>query len=895
MTASHAGSAPPTTGSVALLFTDIEGSTRLWEHDAPRMSQALAAHDAIARTTVESHRGTVVKMIGDGMHAVFADPLDALDATIDLQRSLAKAGATAGLTLSVRCGVHFGAVERRDDDYFGAPVNRAARIMSAAHGGQVLVSGAVAEAVRAMLPAPVALRDLGTVRLKDLATPEHVFQLVHPELRSEFPALRSLEAVPNNLPQQPTSFVGRAGVIRDLARLLARSRLLTLTGSGGCGKTRLALQLAADVLEQYPDGAWLVELAALTEPLLVAQATATTLGLKEEAGKALLQTVAAHLADQRALIVLDNCEHLLVASATLVDMLLRRCPGVRVVVTSREALGVAGEQSFRVPSLSVPEPGCAATTDALASFEAIQLFVDRATLARPEFALTDANALAVASICSRLDGIPLAIELAAARVRALSVREIDVKLNERFRLLTGGSRTALPRQQTLRSLIDWSYDLLSEPARRMLQRVSVFAGGWTLEAAEAICAGEGIGTGDVLDLVTSLVEKSLATLDPRAGGSRYRLVETVRQYAREKLLDSAGGEPVRCRHRDYFLALVEASEFALIGPDQAAWLRRLEDEHDNVRGALEWSFAAGGDSALRLCGALQRFWIMHGHHSEGRRWCARALGDVPADAPARAVAKVRNCAGLLAYHQGDCDEARASLEAALSLWRDIGERGGMAVSLNNLGMLALDRNDLEGARSMHEESLAIARELGNRNGMARSLGNLGMVACAQRDYASARLLFEECRTIMRELGDRDGLAAALHSLGAVAYERGDLAVAVAHYVESLAILRELGHRVRIIYSLEELASVAAAVGNPAQAARLWGAGERLREEIGAPAPNDAGYAERVAAARATLADERSFTQAWTAGRALTLEQAIDEASNSWPEAKAPAPTARHAG
>jgi predicted ATPase len=842
------------------------------------MSQALAAHDAIARTAVESHRGTVVKMIGDGMHAVFADPLDAVCATIDLQRSLAKADVTAGLTLRVRCGVHIGAVERRDDDYFGAPVNRAARIMSAAHGGQVLVSRAVADAVRAMLPSPVALRDLGTVRLKDLATPEHVYQLVHPELRSEFPALRSLEAVPNNLPQQSTSFIGRTGEMLELARLLARSRLLTLTGSGGCGKTRLALQVAADALEQYPDGVWLVELAALTEPGLVAQATATTLGLKEEAGKALSQTVAAHLADKCTLIVLDNCEHLLEASAALVDTLLRYCPGVRVVVTSREALGVAGEQSFRVPSLSVPEPGCAATADGLASFEAIQLFVDRATLARQDFALTDANAAAVASISSRLDGIPLAIELAAARMRALSVSEIDVKLSERFRLLTGGSRTALPRQQTLRSLIDWSYDLLNEQARRMLQRVSVFASGWTLEAAEAICAGEGIGTGDVLDLVTSLVEKSLAALDTRAGGSRYRLVETVRQYAREKLLDSAGGEPVRCRHRDYYLALAETSESALIGPDQYAWLRRLEDEHDNLRAALEWSLAAGGDSALRLCGALQRFWIMHGHHFEGRQWCARALRDMPADAPPRALAKVRNCAGLLAYHHGDYDEAWASLESALSLWRGVGDRRGMAVSLNNLGMVALDREDLDGARSMHEQSLAIARELGNRNGVARSLGNLGMVKCAQHDYASARLLFEECRTIMRELGDRDGLATALHSLGAVAYELGDFAAATAHYVESLSILWELGHRVRIVYSLEELASVAAALGNPAQAARLWGAGERLREEIGAPAPNDAEHAERVAAARAALADERSFRQAWTAGRALTLEQAIDEAT-----------------
>ena len=447
--------------TVTLLFTDIEGSTRLWEEDGARMSQALAAHDALARRAVEARHGTVVKMTGDGMHAVFADALDALGATLDLQQALADPEATGGVPLRVRCGLHAGVVERRDNDYFGSPVNRAARIMTAAHGGQVLVSQAVVDCIREVVPAPIALRDLGNVRLKDLATPEHVYQLVHPQLRQDFPALRSLEATPNNLPQQATSFIGRSKELTELKGLLAKTRLLTLTGSGGCGKTRLGLQLAAESLEQFPDGAWLVELAPLSDPGLVSPTVASVLGLKEEPGKPITRTLNEYLADKRLLILLDNCEHVLDACATMADAVLRQCAGVEIVSSSREALGIGGEQTYRVPSLSLPDPKTTHTPESIVQFEAVQLFVDRALLARSDFRVTAQNASTLASICFRLDGIPLAIELAAARVRSLSVEAIDRNLNERFRLLTGGSRTALPRQQTLRSLIDWSYDLLT--------------------------------------------------------------------------------------------------------------------------------------------------------------------------------------------------------------------------------------------------------------------------------------------------------------------------------------------------------------------------------------------------------------------------------------------------
>jgi predicted ATPase/class 3 adenylate cyclase len=866
-------------GSVTFLFTDIEGSTRLWEQDAARMSQALAAHDALAKRAVESRGGRVVKMIGDGMHAVFASPLNAIEATIDLQRALASSAATAGVELRVRCGLHAGSVEFREGDYFGTPVNRAARIMSAAHGGQILVSQAVADVLGTVLRSPVSLRDLGNVRLKDLATPEHVYQLQHPDLRREFPALRSLEAIPNNLPQQSTSFIGREQELVDLERLLGKTRLLTLTGSGGCGKTRLALQVGADALEHYADGVWLVELASLSKAALVPQAVATVLGLREETGKSIPQTLADHLADKRALLILDNCEHLLEAAAGLVDLLLRRCPGLRIATTSREALGIAGEQSFRVPSLSLPPPSGKQTADAIASFEAVQLFVDRAALVRPGFALSDENAAPIASICFRLDGIPLAIELAAARVRTLSVPEIDARLNERFRLLTGGSRTALPRQQTLRSLIDWSYDLLNAPAKQMLQRLSVFAGGWTLEAAEHVCADDDTPAADVLDLLTSLADKSLVAFDAERSESRYRLVETVRQYAREKLMESGAGETVRDRHLDYFVTLAELAEPKLMGAEQTMWLRRLEDEHDNLRAALEWSVATDiGGRALRLCGALQRFWIMHGHGTEGRQWCTRVLSVEPSAAGTLARSKALNCAGLLAYHQLDYDEARRLLEESLAIRRAAGDSRGVAVSLNNLGMVALDQGDLAAARAMHEQSLALARELGNRNGIARSLGNLGMVASEQRDFGTARVLFEECLAIMRQLGDRDGTAIALHSLGGVACDQGQFDASVAYYLESLELLRELGHRPRITYSLAELARVSSALGDAALAGSLWGAAERAREELGmSPQTEGDEHAAQIAAARATLGGE-AFDHAWHDGRALSTEQAVELAA-----------------
>jgi predicted ATPase/class 3 adenylate cyclase len=553
----HRADTSQVTGTVTFLFTDIEGSTRLWEEEPERMRRALARHDAISRAAVESHRGLVVKSTGDGVHAAFDDALDALGAAVDLQQALADP-ATNGVPLRVRCGLHAGIVECRDNDFFGTAVNRAARIMAAAHGGQVLVSQAVATLVNDRLIPGIALRDLGVVRLRDLTSAVHVYQLLHPQLRADFPALRTLEATPNNLPQQLTSFIGRKRELTEVEKLLGRTRLLTLVGVGGIGKTRLSLQLAASVMDQYSDGVWLVELAALADSRDVPLAVASVLGVTEVAGYPVAETLYRFAKDRKLLLILDNCEHLLHACAELAKHLLQAGPDVRVLASSREPLHVAGETSYPVPALTIPKSDPTIALADLEQFEAANLFIDRARSAQPALQWTPQNVVAVANICRRLDGIPLALELAAARVRALSVEKIAARLNDRFSLLTRGDTTALPRQQTLRALIDWSFELLTEHERALLQRLAVFAGGWTLEAAEAVGAGGDVSRTDVLGLLANLVDKSLVTLE--AEGERYRLLETVRQYAQEKLDESGEADQTRKRHLDF-----RAGEFAARG------------------------------------------------------------------------------------------------------------------------------------------------------------------------------------------------------------------------------------------------------------------------------------------------------------------------------------------
>ena len=865
------------TGTVTFLFTDIQGSTRLLDELGDGYVEVLSQHRRVLRAAFAAHCGVEIGTEGDSFFVAFARASDAVAAAAAGQRGL------EGGPVQVRMGLHAGEPSLTAEGYVGLVVHRAARIAAVGHGGQVLLSDAVVALVGGRLPAEVALRDLGSIRLKDLTSPERIYQVLHPRLRADFPALRSLEATPNNLPQQLTSFIGREQAITDIEALLVKTRLLTLTGSGGSGKTRLSLQVAAMSLDQFPDGAWLVELAPLADASLVPQTVASVLGVKEEPGKPITQTLTEHLKTKRLLLLLDNCEHLLDACAKVGNTLMRHCPGVQILASSREALGIAGEQTYRVPSLSLPDRKQAQTPQSLSTYESVHLFIDRALLVRSDFQVTNHNAPALASLCHHLDGIPLAIELAAARVRSLSVEEIDHKLDQRFRLLTGGSRTALPRQQTLRALIDWSYDLLHAPEKLLLQRLSVFAGGWTLAAGEQVGAGDGVDEAEVFDLLTSLSDKSLVVAEQMDEHSRYRLLETVRQYARDRLMESGGGEAVRERHRDYFLALAEEAEPKLLGAGQAEWLQRLEDEHENLRAALDWSLvAAGSNEDLRLCGALQRFWWTRGHLTEGRQWCVRVLGKAGGDERTPERAKALSAAGVLAHHQSEYSAARGRHEESLAIHRQLGDRKGISVSLNNLGNVAYRQGDLASARSLHEESLAIERDLGDRCGIAVSLNNLGNVALDQRDFAAARALYEESLAIERELGGRSGIACSLDNLGLVAYFQADYSAARSLHEESLTIWRELGDLRSIARSLTSLGDAAcgpvvAGLGSCLHAARVWGAADRLRAEIGSPVePNERpAYDLRVAAARAVVGDDAAFDQAWQEGRGLTLEQAIE--------------------
>ncbi|HZO91795.1 MAG TPA: tetratricopeptide repeat protein [Chthonomonadaceae bacterium] len=853
-------------GTVTFLFTDVEDSARLWEQHPEAMREALARYDAILQQHMEANNGYVFKTIGDAFFVIFDTPQEGVAAAVGAQCALHDQDWGAIGTLRARMALHTGVAEERDGDYFGPALNRVARLLAVSNGGQILMSQATCELVRDSLPSEVRLYDLHLHRLKDLQQPEHIFLLLHATLPAEFPALRTLDTLPNNLPQQLTSFIGRETEIATVKGMLAASRLLTLTGSGGCGKTRLALQVAADLLEEYPEGVWLVELAAITDPALVPQTVAAAVRAREEPGRPLIETLANFLRPKSVLLLLDNCEHLVAACAQLAEALLRTCPKLRILATSREALGIPGERSWRVPSLALPDALHLPPREALAENEAVRLFAERAVTAQPSFALTERNAAAVAQICVRLDGIPLAIELAAARVKVLSAEQLAQRLDDRFRLLTGGSRTALPRQQTLRATIDWSYDLLSQAERTLLRRLSVFLGGWTLEAAEAVCAdashapprAAAMGAGEhaaapleagsrenaggpvaaeaVLDLLSRLVDKSLVLVEESAEAeARYRLLETVRQYSRDRLMESEEARDLRCRHRDWFLTLAEGAERRLRGPDQVAWLNRLAQEHDNLRMALEWCRAeedAGAEAGLRLAGALWRFWRVRGYLSEGRERLEAALAQASASERTAQRAKALYGLAALAWGQGDYTSARAYFEECLGIWRALGDKEGIASVLNGLGLLATDQQDYVAARALYEESLALFQELGNKPGLALLLSNLGLVAWHLGDYAEARALTERSLALHRAIGDKGGIALALTNLGVILRDQGDYAASQTYHEESLALFRELGNKQGIAHALMSLGNLAYIREDFATAGPLYDQGLTLFQELG---------------------------------------------------------------
>jgi non-specific serine/threonine protein kinase len=704
----------------------------------------------------------------------------------------------------------------------------------------------------------------------------------------------------NNLPLALTSFVGWTQEIAEVSRLLARTRLLTLTGAGGCGKTRLALAVAEAQLAAYPDGVWLVELASLTDAALVPQAVATTLGVREEPQHSLTATLLEALHSRDMLLLLDNCEHLIDACAQLATTLLGACPQLHILATSREALGIAGETTCPVPSLALPDIQQSPRLEELVQVEAVRLFVERALATLPTFTLVEANAATVAHLCRRLDGIPLAIELAAARIKLLSVEQLAERLDDCMRLLTSGSRTALPRQQTLRAAIDWSYNLLTEAEWALFRRLAVFAGGWTLEAAEAVCSEGDIAEDVVLELLAHLVDKSLVVVETQHGGAvRYRLLEPMRQYAQEKLREAEDANTIRQQHAGFFLVLAETAEPELRGAQQIAWLERLEAEHDNLRVILGWTLEQkAAEINARLSGALWRFWYTRSYLSEGRRWLDAALtlldgslrlscggSELPDQAHYQqrrlmmAVrAKVLGGAGGLAWGQGAYTDAETYYQEGLALARELGDQAEIARLLNGLGVVAMYQADYRHAERFCAESLALFRALEDTWGIATTLSNAGAIAQLQNDYPQAQDLYTESLRLRRQLQDRLGMSIALVNLGEVALRQGDYARAREVYREGLALCGELGAKAAVAYYLEGLATIAGAQSQLVHAARLYGAAAMLRKAIGAPLPSaDHSVNERLVAEVRNQLDPVAWAEAWAAGWALPLEQAIAEA------------------
>jgi len=775
---------------LTFLFTDIEGSTSKWEEQPELMALAVARHDALLREAVQRQRGRIVKTTGDGIYAAFPNPADGLAAVIDIQLALLDPAATAGMSLAVRCGLHTGAVHARDDDYFGSTINRTARIMGAAHGGQVLVSQAIADLLRECLPAGVSLKDLGNVRLKGLATTETVFQVIHPKLYQNFPALRELEATPNNLPQQLTSFIGRERERDEIEELLESTRLLTLLGMGGLGKTRLSLQVATCVMDAYPDGIWFIDLQTIRDDSLVASETARVLGVREESGRPLLQTLAAHLKSRKLMLILDNCEQVIDSSAALVNAILRAAPEVRVLATSRIALRVPGEQTYVVQPL--PVPSRTEGLDTLVRSPAVQLFVERAKLHKPSFALSEKEAPAVADLVFRLEGIPLALELAAARVRSLSVADINTRLKDRYKLLTGGDRTLQARQQTLRALVDWSYDLLEESEQVLLSRLSVFAGGFGLEAVEAVCGLAPLTPNDVVDVITSLVEKSLLRVDESEDGARYRMLETIRDYAREKSILRAEQAALAAAHCNYFFVMAKVANRESQGAGQGEWNRRVETELDNIRSAIGFALEGGGDPiiAVKLEVAMMGFWVMLGYCTEGRNYVRAALALPAIRASDLAQAHALYVGAVLADAQSDYGEARRMLEACLVLRRGLGDPVEIAATLSALSIVRAYTGDAAGARKCETEAGELFKHADHRAGEAISLLHLGQIEMYVQHDADARIHLEQCLVVAREIQSSETESECELLLGQLALDAGDRTVARGRFERALGMCKE---------------------------------------------------------------------------------------------------------
>ncbi len=852
-------------GTVTLLFTDIEGSTRLLERTGDGYAELLAAHRRLLRAAFASHGGYEVDTAGDAFLVAFASAKEAVAASSDAQQALAGHDWPGGERVWVRMGLHTGEPRLLDGTYVGLDVHHAARVMAAGHGGQVLLSQSTFDLVGETAP----VRDLGRHRLKDLSLPQRLYQLQVEGARTEFPALKTLENRPTNLPVQPNPLIGREREIESVGELLTREdvRLLTLTGPGGTGKTRLALQAAADLIDEFEGGVFFVSLAPISNADLVVPTLAQTLGLREQLGQPLLETVGEYLADKSMLLVLDNLEQVL-ESAPSIAALLAVAPRLRVLATSRAPLRVAAEQLFEVPPLALPDLVRLDDAASLSRYEAVRLFIDRAQTVRADFAITAANAPSVAEICVRLDGLPLAIELAATRIRVLSPEAMLTRLGQRLRLLTGGSQDLHQRQQTLRATIEWSYDLLSSEEKTLFARLGVFVGGCRVDAAEAVCDGDF----DTFEGLTSLVEKSLLRKrDDPDGEPRFWMLETIREYALDRLSAREERESVEESLAGYVIALALQTRLTSRLGEASLWLSRLDAEQHNVRFVFDWLIERDrGDDAANVLHGVWFYWLSRGQGREAIPLAERAIDLSYATALLRGYALV--VAGELHSAQGAYDRAKPLKEEALAIFFEHDDHGEAAATLTDLGVIAAAEGDLTHARHLHERSLALREAQGARAGIAHALAGLADVELRAGNSDAARAIVLRYTDLARQVGALQMVCGGLTDLGELERRAGDHHEALKLFREALGTIHETGDLFLIQATLDRIARVVA----PPEAARLWGASEAIRERGGYVLSDQREYEAAVAAARSRMIDE-DFLRAWDTGRRLSVEQAVETA------------------
>jgi predicted ATPase/class 3 adenylate cyclase len=861
---------------VTFLFTDIEGSTRLLQELGDRYAAVRDDHAAIVRQAIQEGGGVEVNTEGDSFFAAFRSPAGAVRAAFTAQRGLAGHDWAPGSPVRVRMGLHTGDGTLGGDDYVGIDVHRAARIAGAAHGGQILLSDSTRALAEHTLPEGASLRDLGQHRLKDIALPERLHELVIEGLSTDFPAPRTLDARPNNLPVQLTSFVGREEEIAEVRRLLDGTRLLTLTGPGGSGKSRLALQVAAELLSDFRDGAFFADLSSVADPALVPSVVARAVEVPQVMGRPALEAVKQHLRDKQLLLVADNFEQVAEA-APMLEELLSAAPALKVMVTSRVVLSLRGEQEYLVPSLDMPDPGRLPDVHALGRFEAVRLFTERAHAVQPGFRLTEENAPVVAEIIARLDGLPLAIELAATRTKVLTPQAMLPRLQQRLSILTAGARTLPERQRTLRDAIAWSYDLLDAAERRLFARLSVFAGGWTLESAEVVCVPADLGL-DVLDGLTSLVDKSLVRMtEPADAQPRFAMLETIREFGREQLRAGGDFDGVLRRHGDHFLDLAVEAEPHLTAGDQGEWLDRCDRDHANIRAALQWAVEAGEvDRAQEAAGALWRFWQQRGHLAEGRRWLEALLAPPLPQGRTAARAKVLTGAGGIAWWQEDMAAAQVFYEEALAIERELGDPAGIAEALYNQGFILGARDDFDTAVRLFEESLELFRRVGDEPGMARAEWMIVIRDLIAGDLDGTVARAEEAVATWRRVGDRFHLGDGLVWLAVLYARAGRRADARSAILQALELVRGIDSPMGMVSVILGLAYVARWEERHEDAMRLVGAAESLRERVGGGAPINflAGFmGDPEAEARAHLPQEAA-QRAIELGRAMSVDAAL---------------------